>query len=92
MQAREAFPEDPDVAKALGIMMYRQSDYARAVGLLKESASKLTTDATLMYYLGMAQYRNNNQADCKRSLQRALELNLNDELGSTARQTLAVLK
>jgi tetratricopeptide (TPR) repeat protein len=92
MQAREAFPDDPDVAKALGIMMYRQGDFTRAVGLLKESASKLTTDATLMYYLGMAQYRNNEQADSRLSLQRALELNLNDELSSTARQTLTRLK
>jgi tetratricopeptide (TPR) repeat protein len=92
MQAREAFPSDPDVAKALGILMYRQGDYSRAVGLLKESASKLTADATLMYYLGMAQYRSNDQTACKLSLQRALELNLNDELGSSARQTLATLK
>jgi tetratricopeptide (TPR) repeat protein len=92
MQAREAFPRDPDVAKALGIMMYRQGDYTRAVELLKESASRLTTDATLMYYLGMAQYRNNDQADGKLSLQRALEMNLNDELSSMARQTMAGLK
>lgn len=92
MQARETFPQDPEVAKALGIMMYRQGNYTRAVGLLKESASKLTTDATLMYYLGMAQYRNNEQADSKLSLQRALELNLNHELSSTAKQTLAGLK
>jgi tetratricopeptide (TPR) repeat protein len=92
MQAREAYPADPEVAKALGIMMYRQGDYGRASGLLEESASSLTTDATLMYYLGMAQYRDNDQADCKLSLRRALELNLNDELSSTARQTLAGLK
>ncbi len=92
MQARESFPEDPEVAKALGIMTYRQGDYTRAVGLLKESASSLTTDATLMYYLGMAQYRNNDPAGCKLSLQRALELNLNDKLSSTARQTLAAVK
>jgi tetratricopeptide (TPR) repeat protein len=92
MQAREAYPVDPEVAKALGIVMYRQGDYARASGLLKESASTLTTDATLMYYLGMAQYRNNDQANCKLSLRRALELNLNAELSSAAKQTLAGLK
>jgi tetratricopeptide (TPR) repeat protein len=92
MQAREAYPADAEVAKALGIVVYRQGDYTRAVALLKESANRLTTDATLMYYLGMAQYRNNNLADSKLSLQRALELNLKDELSSTAKQTLAGLK
>jgi tetratricopeptide (TPR) repeat protein len=92
MKAREAFPEDPDVAKALGILAYRQGDYARAVGLLKESASRLTTDATLMYYLGMAQYRNNERADSRRSLQQALDLNLSNALTAEAKKTLAELK
>ena len=92
MQAREAYPVDPEVAKAFGIAAYRQGDYARAAGLLKESANSLTADATLMYYLGMAQYRNNDPAGSKLSLQRALELKLNDELSSTAKQTLAGLK
>jgi tetratricopeptide (TPR) repeat protein len=92
MQAREAYPVDPEVAKAFGIEAYRQGDYARAAGLLKESANSLTADATLMYYLGMAQYRNNDPAACKLSLRRALELNLNGELSSAAKQTLVGLK
>lgn len=92
MQAREANPGDPEVAKALGIMMYRQGDYARASALLKEGAASLTTDATLMYYLGMAQYRNNDPSSSKVSLRRALELNLNGDLSLMAKQTLAGLK
>jgi len=92
LQARESFPNDPEVAKALGIITYRQGDYARAAGLLKESAAKLTGDATLMYYLGMAQYRNNEPADSRHSLQKALDLNLNNSLADEARRTLAVLK
>ncbi|HTS19499.1 MAG TPA: tetratricopeptide repeat protein [Verrucomicrobiae bacterium] len=92
MQAREIYPDDPEVAKALGIATYRQGDFGRSSSLLKESASKLRNDATLMYYLGMAQFRNNELADSKRSLQRSLDLNLSGDLSATAKQTLAQLK
>lgn len=91
-QAREAFPNDPEVAKALGIIMYRQGDYARAAGLLKESAGKLDGDAPVMYYLGMAQYRLKENAASKKSLQHALDLNLSGDLAGEARRTLAELK
>jgi Flp pilus assembly protein TadD len=91
-QAREAFPEDPDVAKALGILAYRQGDYARSSRLLQESASKLNGDAKVFYYLGMDQYRLKQQTESKRSLQRALDLSLSGELASEARRVLAELK
>jgi tetratricopeptide (TPR) repeat protein len=92
LQAREAFPDDPEVAKALGISMFRQRDYIRAVELLREATSKLTTDATVMYYLGMAQYRLKQSTECKQSLQRALELNSTNELANEARRALAEQK
>ena len=59
----------------LGIIVFRQGDYSRAVTLLQESARQKTGDAELMYYLGMAQYRLKNRAESK-TLQRALDLNL----------------
>jgi tetratricopeptide (TPR) repeat protein len=91
-QAREAFPEDPDVAKALGILAYGQGDYARSSRLLQESASMLNGDAKVFYYLGMDQYRLKQQTESKRSLQRALDLSLPGELASEARRVLAELK
>jgi tetratricopeptide (TPR) repeat protein len=92
MKAREAFPNDPEVAKALGIIVYRQGDYSRSAQLLKESASKRNGDAQVMYYLGMAQYRLKKPAESKQSLQRALDLNLPGELVAEARRVLAELK
>jgi tetratricopeptide (TPR) repeat protein len=89
MQAREAFAEDPDVAKALGILAYRQGDYARSSRLLQESAGKLSGDPKVFYYLGMDQYQLKQQADSKRSLQHALDLSLRGELANEARRTLA---
>jgi Tfp pilus assembly protein PilF len=92
MKARQVFPGDPDLAKVLGVVAFRQGDYARSASLLKESASKLTDDAPVLYYLGMSQYRLKQPAESKKSLQRALDLNLPAEMASEARRTLAELK
>jgi tetratricopeptide (TPR) repeat protein len=92
MQAREAFPDDSELAKALGILAYRQGDYTRSSKLLQESANKLNGDAKVFYYLGMDQYRLKQRTESKRSLQRALDLSLPGELASEARRVLAELK
>lgn len=92
VKARAAFPADPDVARTLGILVYRQGDYSRAASLLQESARQRTTDAELMYYLGMAQYRLKQNAASKTMLQRALDLKLSGTLASDAKRVLAELK
>jgi tetratricopeptide (TPR) repeat protein len=92
LKAREAFPDDSEVAKALGILVFRQGDFARAANLLGESAGKRKEDAVLQYYLGMAQYRLKKRAESKEALQRALDLNLKADLATEARRTLAELK
>jgi Tfp pilus assembly protein PilF len=91
-KARQAFPDDAELAKAFGIIVYRQGDYARAASLLQESAGKRASDSELMYYLGMAQFQLNKRTESKQSLQRALELGLKDELASEARKNLAKIK
>ena len=92
IKARQAFPDDPEVAKALGLIVYRQGDYLRAASLLTESARKLNRDAELMYYLGLAQYQLKNRAPAKTALQQALELNLSGSQGVDAKRILAELK
>lgn len=92
VKAREAFPDDPDLARTLGILLYRQKDYARSVKMLKESADKMSGDASLMYYLGMAQYKLNQRTDSKKTLQRALDLNLPGKLAAEAQRVLNELK
>lgn len=92
VKAREAFPDDSELARTLGILLYRQKDYARSVKILKESADKATGDASLMYYLGMAQYQLNQRTDSKKTLQRALDLNLPGALAAEAQRVLKELK
>jgi tetratricopeptide (TPR) repeat protein len=92
VKAREAFPDDPDVAKTLGMVVYRRGDYKRAAQLLRESAEKRTTDAELYYYLGMAHYQLKQKSESKRALNQAMALNANAKFVEEAKKVLAELK
>jgi tetratricopeptide (TPR) repeat protein len=92
LQARQVFPDDLALAKALGILLYTRSDYTRAASLLNECARKTESDASLMFYLGMTQFRLKQMAESKRSLQQALDLKLKPDLAAVAQRTLAEIK
>ena len=92
LKAREAFPDDPEVAKALGLAVYKRGDFKRAAQLLKESAGKRTTDAELFYYLGMAHYQLKATNESKSALRQALALNASAKFVDDAKKVLAELK
>ncbi|HUA67817.1 MAG TPA: tetratricopeptide repeat protein [Candidatus Saccharimonadales bacterium] len=92
VKARAAFPNDPDVAKALGMIVYRQGNYSQAADLLQESARQKNQDPELQYYLGMAEYHLKRGPESKAALQRALDLNLSGKPAAEAKQILAELK
>jgi tetratricopeptide (TPR) repeat protein len=92
LKAREAFPDDPEVAKTLGIVVYRRGDFKRAAQLLKESAGKRATDAELFYYLGMAHYQLKEKNESKQALRQALTLNAGAKFVEEANKVLAELK
>jgi Flp pilus assembly protein TadD len=92
VKAREAYPDDPEVARALGILSYiRGSDDVRAIALLKESNQKRQNDPEILYYLGKAQLRQKQSTQGKDTLRRALELKLSEGLAADAKRTLAEL-
>jgi len=90
-RAREAFPDDPEVAKACGIVMYRTGNYTMAEALLGEGARQGGGDGELTFYLGMARYRL-NEPSARKTLERALTLDLPAGLAAEARLGLARLK
>jgi tetratricopeptide (TPR) repeat protein len=92
LAAREVYPEDAEMAKALGIILYNRNLDSAAENLLKESAGKRSQDAVVMFYLGMTQYRLKHAAAAKLSLQRALELNLSGAHADEARKIVAEIK
>lgn len=85
---REALPDDPDLAKAFGIIAYRTGDFTRTVSLLRESANKRKEDGEIFYYLGAAQAKLKQRSESQKSLQHALELNLKPELAAEAQRLL----
>ena len=88
-KARQAYPNDPEVAKALGILNYRRDYYPRAVDLLKEAAAKRPEDAEILYYLGETHRQLKQWAECKNTLERAASLRLPSALADRAKAALA---
>src|SRR5262245_7047173 len=88
-KALQAYPDDPDIAKALGILSYRRSYYPQSVELLKGAARTLKDDAELFYYLGEDYNQLKQWNECKDALQKALAMNLSSELKNDAERALA---
>jgi tetratricopeptide (TPR) repeat protein len=88
-KARQSYPDDPDIAKTLGILTYRRDLYPQAIELLKEAATKRQDDAELLYYLGAAHHRLKQWNECRGELAQALSLKLSAGLADKARQGLA---
>jgi tetratricopeptide (TPR) repeat protein len=88
-KARQAYPDDPDIAKTLGILNYRRAYYPQSVELLKEAAAKRKDDPQVLYYLGEVYHQLKQYTECKGVLERALTLNLSPGLADDARRALA---
>jgi tetratricopeptide (TPR) repeat protein len=92
IKARDAFPDDSELAKAFAIIVFQQGDYTRAVNLLQASVADRSTDPEPLYYLGLAQYHLKDRVGSKGSLQRALSLNLSAKQAVEAKRILAELQ
>lgn len=83
-RARESFPADAGVTKALAIVTYRRDNFPRALELLQEAASKLPQDAEVQYYLGQTYRQLKQRPGCKEALERAISLNIPQALAEEA--------
>ena len=88
-KARQTYPNDPEVAKALGILSYRREIYPRSVDLLTEASAKRKDDPELLYYLGAAHYQLKQWNACKVALEHAVSLSLSAKLADEAKRALA---
>ncbi len=92
VKAREVFPADPALTKAVGLIWLQQGDAAHAVKQLTDAAAMASTDAETYFYLGTAQFQLKNRAECKAALQQALALQLAPAQATAAHQMLDKLK
>jgi tetratricopeptide (TPR) repeat protein len=88
-KARQAYPDDPGIAKTLGILNYRRGYYPQAAELLKQATAKRKDDPQLLYYLGEVHRQLKEWDQCKGALERALTLNLSPGLADDAKRALA---
>lgn len=91
-RAREAFPQDAELAAALGELTLRRGDAARAAQLLTEAVRQQTNRAEWWFQLGLAHQQQKQVAQARTALQRAIELRLPTQHEARAREVLAELK
>ncbi len=91
-KSRERFPDDPEVAKALGVVLFRQGNFNRAATLLGEAAQKREKDADVQRYLGLALRQVKRPGEARRALEKALELKLAGEPAEEVRRALEEIK
>jgi tetratricopeptide (TPR) repeat protein len=88
-KARQDYPDNPDIAKTLGILNYRRGLFPQALELLKQASANRKDDPELLYYLGEVHHQLKQWDECKGALQRALTLNLSPGLSDDAKRALA---
>jgi len=92
MKARNKYPDDPALARAIGIIVFQQGDFSRAERLLIACASAPDANAETYYYLGSAQFQLKEHIASKASLQQALALKLTGPPADNAKKMLGQLK
>jgi Flp pilus assembly protein TadD len=91
-KARRVLPDDPALAKTLGILSFQRKEYARAVQLLQESDRKAPLDGRSLFYLGASHLQLGHKTEAKQALERAISAGPENPLATEARKALAELE
>jgi tetratricopeptide (TPR) repeat protein len=88
-KARQAYPDDAELAKTFGILNFRRGLYPQSVELLNQAAGSRRDDAEIQLYLGRSYQELKKWDECKSALERALGLNPPPPLSEDAQARLA---
>ncbi len=75
-RARQAYPDDAELAKIFGILNFKRGLYPQSAELLNQAAGSRRNDADIQLYLGKSYQQLKRWDECKSALERALALNL----------------
>jgi tetratricopeptide (TPR) repeat protein len=92
LKAREAFPDDMELARVLGILSFQKKDYPYARTLLERVVAARPNDSEVFFRLGLTHLQLKDKPRGKQALERALALNLQGENQKIAQAELARLK
>src|SRR6185437_17127756 len=88
-KARQAYPDDPELAETLGVLNFRRGLYPQAIELLNQAAGTRSDDAEIQFYLGRNYQELKKWNECKSALQRSLALKLPPASSEDAKGRLA---
>ena len=88
-KARQALPDDAELAELLGQLSYEKKEYQRAIQLLQESARTKSLNANSLFYLGMSQVQIRQKTEAQGVLNQALLAGLQEPFATEARRALA---
>src|SRR6266478_3251815 len=88
-KARQALPDDVELAELLGQLSYEKKEYQRAIQLLQESARTKSLNANSLFYLGMSQLQIRQKTEAQGVLNQALLAGLQEPFATKARRALA---
>ena len=91
VKARQALPDDPELAQILAELSYQRNEFAYTVQLLRQSAKKKPLDAKHLYYLGMSHLKAKDKTQSREALDQALAAGLKDPLAADARRAIKQL-
>lgn len=89
LKARQSYPSDPEIGRAVGILQFKAENFPRAIELLKEVVSKRPEDATAYYFLGKSYHELKDRPQCKSALERSIALNVGAQFAESAKSGLA---
>ncbi|WP_426527987.1 tetratricopeptide repeat protein [Bradyrhizobium sp. McL0615] len=75
-KARQAYPEDAELAKTFGILNFKRGLFPQSAELLNQAAGSRRNDADIQLYLGKSYQQLKRWDDCKSALERALAIGL----------------
>ena len=89
-KARQAYPDDAELAKTFGILNFKRGLYPQSAELLNQAAGSRRNDADIQLYLGKSYQQLKRWDECKSALERALALNLPAASKADAQAQLAI--
>jgi tetratricopeptide (TPR) repeat protein len=90
--AREAAPEDPNVADTLGWIYFRKGLFDTAYPLISDASKKLEKNAVIRYHHGMVLSKKGKAKEAAAELRAALALDANFPGAAEAKKELGTLK
>ena len=91
-KARQAFPKDAALAKALGKAAYRKADYRLAISALTQATGQPPADAEAYYFLGLTYEKSERLAQAREAFTSAVAAAPASTHAGQAREALLRLK